>query len=76
MNMTSPDISTLEVLHNSPILALRHLALEETDTTVIISGHVSSYYLKQMAQETLRPVLAGRQLVNRVRVDRDVETSF
>ena len=76
MDMTTPDPSTIEVLHQSPILALRALSLEETDKAVIISGHVSSYYLKQMAQETLRPVLAGRQLVNQVRVDRDVVPTF
>lgn len=76
MNSTTRDPAMIEALHQSPILALRALSLEETDTAVIISGHVSSYYLKQMAQETLRPVLAGRQLVNQVRVDRHLAPSF
>ncbi len=71
MNMTTQDPPTLEVLQQSPILALRTLSLKETDTAVIISGQVASYYLKQLAQETLRPLLAGRQLVNQVQVDRD-----
>ena len=64
------------MLRQSPILALRQLSLEETETTITIHGNVSSYYLKQMAQETLRPLLAGRKLVNQVRVDPDLVPSF
>ena len=48
--------------------ALRHLNVEETDDCLIISGRVASYYLKQLAQETLMPVRGERQLVNRVNV--------
>jgi hypothetical protein len=61
----------LQVLRESPILALRRLSLEESDTAVVINGDLPSYYLKQLAQETLRPAVAGRQLVNQVRVVRD-----
>ena len=66
--------STLEQSHltlalrHSPLPALRKLSLEETETTVVIQGQVSSYYLKQLAQETLLPLLDGRQLLNRVQV--------
>ncbi|MCS7045007.1 MAG: BON domain-containing protein [Gemmataceae bacterium] len=49
--------------------ALRHLSVEETDDSLIISGRVGSYYLKQLAQETLMPVRGDRQLVNRVCVE-------
>ena len=38
---------------------------------VVISGSVSSYYLKQLAQETIMPILDGRDLVNRVKVVRN-----
>ncbi len=48
--------------------ALRYLSVEETDDSLIISGRVNSYYLKQLAQETLMPVRGERQLVNRVNV--------
>lgn len=48
--------------------ALRYLNVEETDDSLIISGRVTSYYLKQLAQETLMPVRGERQLVNRVNV--------
>jgi hypothetical protein len=66
--------STLEqsrltlALHRSPFPALRKLTLEENENSIIIQGQVSSYYLKQLAQETLLPLLDGRQLLNRVQV--------
>ncbi len=71
-----PIPTTIQVLRQSPILALRRLSLEETDAALIIRGNVSSYYLKQMAQETLRPLLAGRQLVNQVRVVEELVPSY
>ena len=57
-------------LRQSPLPPLRKLALEETDAAVVIQGSVSSYYLKQLAQETVMPLLEGRQLLNRVVVVR------
>jgi hypothetical protein len=61
----------LEALRQSPIPALRKLSIEETDVTVSISGCVSSYYLKQLAQETIMSALGGRELHNRVTVVRN-----
>jgi hypothetical protein len=54
------------LLRDNPVNDLRHLEVTETDSEIVISGIVSSYYLKQMAQETIRPALAGRKLRNRV----------
>ena len=56
------------VLRESPIPALRKLLIEETEAIVLINGKVPSYYLKQMAQETVMPLLEGRSLVNHVLV--------
>lgn len=47
---------------------LRLLEVTVTDETVEIVGTVSSFYLKQMAQETIKSSTAGRKVVNRVRV--------
>jgi hypothetical protein len=58
-------------LRQSPIPALRRLAGEETATPVVITGSVPTYYCKQMAQEAIRPLLAGRALVNAVKVVRE-----
>jgi hypothetical protein len=55
-------------LRESPLAALRKLSIQETEVSVMILGRVNSYYLKQLAQETVMPALAGRALVNRVTV--------
>jgi hypothetical protein len=62
------------ILRQNHIPALRKLSAEETDEVVILQGCVSSYYLKQLAQESLMPILGGRQLINRVLVVRPQET--
>ena len=52
-------------------LRLRRLSIEETDVVIVIHGRVGTYYLKQLAQETVMPVRGNRQLVNHVSVGRD-----
>ena len=59
---------TALALRQSPIPTLRKLVVEETDETVVLNGSVGSYYLKQLAQETVMPHLDGRCLLNRVTV--------
>lgn len=69
MSTSTLDQSRLaQALRRSPIPALRKLSLAESDETVTIQGQVTSYYLKQLAQETVLPLLDGRQLLNRVQV--------
>ena len=60
-----------QVLRQSPIPALRKLFVEENDQSVVLSGSVSSYYLKQLAQETIMPMLDHQALLNRVLVIRN-----
>ena len=67
---TMPDSRAAIVLRQSPIPALRKLTVEETPEAVVIIGSVSSYYHKQLAQESLMPVLGRRVLLNRVIVAR------
>ncbi len=59
-----------QVLRQSPIPALRKLQVQESEAEVVLLGSVSSYYLKQLAQETIMPVLGHRELRNRVAVMR------
>jgi hypothetical protein len=54
------------LLRDNPVNDLRRLEVIESESEIVISGIVSSYYLKQMAQETVRPALNGRKLRNRV----------
>jgi hypothetical protein len=57
-------------LQQSPFPALRKLCVEEKDSSVVLLGQVSSYFLKQVAQEAVMPLLDGRELINRVVVAR------
>lgn len=57
-----------DALTSSPLGQLRRLVVTADNTQVVITGQVSSYYLKQMAQETVRPVLGTRTLLNNVEV--------
>lgn len=59
-----------QALRQSPIPALRKLKVEETELGVVIVGSVSSYYLKQLAQEAVMPTLGQRELHNQVMVNR------
>jgi hypothetical protein len=58
----------IDALDESPQPPLRRLAVEETDDEVVISGSVPSYYLKQLAQETVRPFIGRRRFQNRITV--------
>jgi hypothetical protein len=59
-----------QALRQSSHPALRALTVQETEQAIVISGRVSSYYLKQLAQEMIMQVRSGRDLVNRVTVDK------
>jgi hypothetical protein len=59
-----------EVPERSPVPSLHRLRVEETETEIIVTGSVSSYYFKQLAQEALIPLLGSRKLLNRVEVNR------
>lgn len=48
--------------------ALRRLCVDGDEGRLIISGQVTSYYLKQLAQETIMPVRGPLRLVNQVDV--------
>lgn len=47
---------------------LRRIQVNVTETAICLSGNVSSYYNKQLAQETLRPYADGLQIDNQIAV--------
>ncbi len=55
-----------QALANSPIYELRDLQVEQRDGALLISGVVSSFYHKQLAQEVVRSVCKGIDLVNSI----------
>lgn len=66
MKASDSTSSPNTVLHQSPLTHLRRLEVTVSELEVIITGKVPSYYLKQLAQETIRPTLGDRRLLNRV----------
>lgn len=57
-----------DVLNSSPLPQLRCLVVTVSEREVVITGRVPSFYFKQLAQETLRPAVGPRRLLNRVEV--------
>ena len=54
------------LLAGSPLPEVRRLHVSTTDDHVTLTGVVSTYYLKQVAQETVRSSVRNRRLLNRV----------
>lgn len=54
----------------SPIYALREIHVEESNEgQLVLTGHVDTFYHKQVAQEVVRAVASGRTIVNAIAVD-------
>ncbi len=60
--------SAREALAASPVYALRELEVEQRGETLLISGLVTSFYHKQLAQEAVRHVAVGVEVVNAIQV--------
>lgn len=56
-------------LTRSPIQALRSLRVRHDGNQVVISGRLSTFYHKQLAQELVRAVVEDLQVVNSIDVD-------
>lgn len=64
---TFPSKAVQALLQSShPVL--RRITVEETEEKIVLTGRVRSYYLKQLAQETVMAVRGPRELVNQVSV--------
>lgn len=59
-------------LKRSTYSAVRRLIVEGADGKLVLLGNVGTYFLKQVAQETVLLVCQGTPLVNRVVVDAPV----
>lgn len=62
------ESSAREILITSKWPSLRELDVEVSDSSLIVRGHVESYYLKQVAQELLREFSDQHEIVNEVLV--------
>jgi osmotically-inducible protein OsmY len=65
---TGSETKAQSILANSPIPALRRISVTQAPGALVLSGSVSSYYCKQLAQEAVRAVARDRKVINRIRV--------
>ena len=57
-----------KMLNDSPFHALHELRVEQLGDQVLLKGRVASFFLKQLAQETVRSATRGIEMVNEVLV--------
>ncbi len=65
----SAELAAQTALDDCPIYLLRQLGVKQIEDVIEITGIVDSFYHKQLAQEIVRLVCNGNQVVNRVDVD-------
>lgn len=70
MELTQQEATqaAINILAKSSVRELRQLQVDQDADTLQLSGSVRSFYHKQLAQETVRSVARGMQLINRVDV--------
>lgn len=70
MDTTQQDVrqAAIAVLANSSVRELRQLRVDGRSNKLELRGQVRSFYHKQLAQEAVRAVAAGMQVVNQVNV--------
>lgn len=70
---TSSDVAEAAsaVLAQSSVAELRQLRVDQGEDHLQLSGHVGSFYHKQLAQESIRHLAAGMRVINRVSVTSD-----
>lgn len=66
---TDAQTRAQQALSNSPVYALRELTVEPRDDGLLISGSVTSFYHKQLAQELVLAVVGSVEVVNKVNVN-------
>ena len=57
-----------KMLTDSPFHALHGLRVEQSGDHVMLRGNVESFFLKQLAQETVRTATRGIDMINEVLV--------
>lgn len=68
ISSTDVTVAALAALAESSVSELRFLRVDESEDTLRLTGRVKSFYHKQLAQEAIRPVAEGRQVLNSVDV--------
>jgi len=58
-----------KMLNDSSFAALRELRVEQEGEHVLLRGRVDTFFLKQLAQETVRSATRGIEMINEILVD-------
>jgi len=66
--LTPPTAGSALLKSSNP--ELRRVRVSENDESVVLRGTVSCYYLKQLAQESVKSAAEGRRVVNLLEVRR------
>jgi len=67
--LTDAELRAREVLSQSSIHVLREIEVELDGSAIRLEGCVDSFYHKQLAQELVKNVLEGVEVVNALKVD-------
>ena len=65
----SVELRAQTALTSSPIYALQQIMVSHEGDQLLLSGRVSTYYHKQLAQEAVRAVVEHVHVVNSITVD-------
>ena len=68
LSMKETQPRAQQALKASPIFALREVRVVQDGETLTLSGRVSSFYHKQLAQELVLALAEGLEVVNRIDV--------
>mgnify|MGYP000991460994 CR=1 FL=1 len=68
INMPPLEDRVLNALETNPYLSRRSLRFETSEGRVTLRGIVTSYFQKQMAQESLRRVSGVQEIANELEV--------
>lgn len=68
--LTEAEVATVqESMRSSPYASLRKVVCERRGHMLVLRGHVESFHLKQLAQETVRRLGRQHRIANDLTVD-------
>lgn len=72
LSKSSLSTIALQRLHSSGYALLKLVQCEQKNGVIVIRGTVSSYFLKQIAQEQLRSIQGMTHIVNELEVQKEL----
>lgn len=76
MLLTDVELRAREALNRCSIYVLREIEVDLDGDAIMLTGCVDSFYHKQLAQEIVKNVVEGIEVVNALRVVYNRENSW